>query len=179
MTAPCARWHDRPVPSFRTIRDANRRYAEHFHDSGLDARPTRHLVILTCMDARIDLFRAAGLEIGDAHLLRNAGGRVTDDAIRSMVLSAHLLGTREFVVIHHTGCGLAGRTNDELRALVAARTGADASDMDFLPFDDLEASVRADVARLRSCRLLPADASIWGAVFDVHTGLLGGIDRSE
>lgn len=165
------------MPSFRRIREANREYAEHFHDSGLGPSPTRHLVILTCMDARIDLFRAAGLEIGDAHILRNAGGRATDDVLRSMTLSAWLLDTREFVVIHHTDCGLAGRSNDGLRNLVREHTGAETWHVDFLPFTDLVESVRADVARLRASPLLPRDASIWGAVFDVHDGTLTAVDR--
>ena len=151
---------------------AARAYEDTFTPNGLTAAPVRHLTVLTCMDARLDLFRLLGLEIGDAHLLRNAGGRATDDALRSLVLSAHALGTREYVVIHHTGCGLHGTSNARIRSAVAEATGADASGIDFLPFDDEDDSVREDVARIRACTLLPADATVWGAVYEVETGHL-------
>ncbi|HEX5614933.1 MAG TPA: carbonic anhydrase, partial [Acidimicrobiia bacterium] len=137
--------------------------------------PARHLVVLACMDARLDLFRLLGLEIGDAHILRNAGGRVTDDMIRSLVLSSTALGTREIVVIHHTGCGLHQRTDDELRVAVTERTGADASGMVFFPFDDVARSVRDDVAALRAHPLLP-DMTVWGGVYDVATGHLDVVE---
>lgn len=153
------------------ILDSAREYATRFKTDDLTAAPIRRLVVLTCMDARLDLFRLLGLAIGDAHLLRNAGGRATDDAIRSMVLSSHWLGTREFVVVHHTGCGLHGVTNDEIRDRVASATGIRPV-IDFLPFADVEVSVREDVERIRTCPLLPFDSQVWGAVYDVHTGVL-------
>ena len=128
--------------------------------------PARRLVILTCMDARIDVSGALGLDVGDAHILRNAGGRASTDAIRSLVVSAHLLGTREAGVIHHTRCGLEGRTNAEL----AQRTGV--HDMEFLPFAQLEQSVHHDVGTIRRCGHLPPDFVTWGAVYDVDTGAL-------
>src|SRR4051795_6103722 len=112
--------------------DANRIYqGSGFHTSDRTPQPSRHLVILTCMDARLDLFRSLGLEVGDAHILRNAGGRASDDAIRSLVVSTHLLGTREILVIHHTNCGLEGITDEE----IAQRTGVDG--IDYLAFDDV------------------------------------------
>jgi carbonic anhydrase len=129
-------------------------------------QPARQLVILTCMDARLDLFRALGLEAGHAHILRNAGGRASADAIRSLVVSAHLLGTREVGVIHHTNCGLEGCTDEE----VAARTGV--SGLEFLAFDDVEDSVRQDVDAIRGCGHLPPGFVSWGAVYDVDTGAL-------
>jgi carbonic anhydrase len=156
--------------------EAARAYEDTFTPNGLTAAPVRHLAVLTCMDARLDLFRLLGLQIGDAHLLRNAGGRATDDAIRSLVLSAHALGTREYVVIHHTGCGLQATSNARIQAMVTIATGADASGIDFLPFDDEDASVREDVARIRACPLLPADATVWGAVYEVETGHLRLVD---
>jgi carbonic anhydrase len=150
--------------------------AEKFRDTftlnELTAAPVRHIVVLACMDARLDLFRLLGLEIGDAHILRNAGGRVTDDMIRSLLLSSHALGTREIVVIHHTGCGLEHRSNDELRERVREGSGGDAAHIDFLPFDDVRASVQNDVQRLRECDLLPPDMATWGAVYDVTDGSL-------
>jgi carbonic anhydrase len=138
----------------------------------LTAAPVRHIVVLACMDARLDLFRLLGLHIGDAHILRNAGGRVTDDMIRSLLLSSHALGTREVVVIHHTGCGLHGQTNDALRSKVHEGSGGDAGHIDFLPFEDVSASVRNDVGTLRECDLLPPDMTVWGAVYDVKDGSL-------
>ena len=137
-----------------------------FHAAPRTPQPARHLVILTCMDARLDLFRMLGLEVGDAHILRNAGGRASSDAIRSLVVSAHLLGTREVGVIHHTNCGLEGISNDE----VARRTGVD--EIDYLAFDEVEASVRDDVVEIRGCGHLPEGFVVWGAVYDVESGAL-------
>ena len=154
---------------------AAERYADVFMANQLTAAPTRSLVVLTCMDARLDLFRMLGLEVGDSHILRNAGGRATDDALRSLILSAHWLGTREFAVIHHTGCGLFGVTNAEIADRVEAATG-ERPDMDFLPFTDVEASVRHDVDRVRRCSMLPSDAVVWGAIYDVHAGRLLPVD---
>jgi carbonic anhydrase len=150
---------------------AAQKYSETFIPDQFTAAPTRHLVVLTCMDARLDLFRLLGLSVGDSHILRNAGGRATDDAIRSLVLSSHLLGTREFVVIHHTGCGLHQITNEKISDLVEEATGT-RPNIDFAPFDDIEISVTIDVERIRTCPLLPTDAVVWGAVYDVHTGTL-------
>lgn len=118
------------------------------------------------MDARLDLFRSLGLEVGDAHILRNAGGRVTPDVFRSLVVSTHLFGTREIAVVHHTRCGLEGMTDTE----AASRTGV--NDINFLGFDDLSESVREDVAAIRQCGSLPSDVVVWGAVYDVGTGAL-------
>jgi carbonic anhydrase len=151
---------------------AAKRFQATFTLNQLTAAPVRHLVVLACMDARLDLFRLLNLHIGDAHILRNAGGRVTDDVIRSLLLSSHALGTREVVVIHHTGCGLHGQSNERLRAAVRDGSGGDANHIDFLPFDDVKASVQADVELIRSCDLLPADMKSWGAVYDVSDGSL-------
>lgn len=150
------------------------RYAKEFEANDLTAAPTRGVVVLTCMDARLDLFRLLGLEIGDSHILRNAGGRATDDAIRSLMLSSHWLGTREFVVIHHTGCGLYGVTNEKIADRVEAATGH-RPDIDFFPFDDVDASVRTDVERLRTWPGLPRGSIVWGAVYDVHVGELRAV----
>jgi carbonic anhydrase len=128
--------------------------------------PSRRLVVLACMDARLDLLPALGLEVGDAHILRNAGGRVTADVLRSLVVSTHLLATREIAVIHHTGCGLEGVTDAE----IASRTGVRA--FNFLGFDDLVESVREDVAAIRKFASLPSGVEVWGAVYEVATGAL-------
>jgi carbonic anhydrase len=146
-------------------------YSAGFAPNQLTAQPIRHVAVLACMDARLDLFRLLGLAVGDFHLLRNAGGRATDDALRSLILSSNALGTREFVVIHHTGCGLHQVTNEQLAERVEANTGARPS-IDFHPFVDEAESVAEDVAVIAASPYLPADAHVWGAVYDVHTGRL-------
>ncbi|HEV7888522.1 MAG TPA: carbonic anhydrase [Acidimicrobiales bacterium] len=144
--------------------EANTAYASLSSRPEHSPRPTKHLCILTCMDARLDLFRALGLWQGDAHILRNAGGRASTDALRSLLLSSHHLGTREFGVIHHTDCGVFGVTNEHLRQTTGQA-------LDFLPFDDLEQSVRDDVAAVAACGLPPGSV-VWGGVFDVDEGTL-------
>lgn len=138
----------------------------------LPPAPRKGLVVVTCMDSRLDVFRMLGLDIGDAHILRNAGGRVTDDTLRSLVLSMHMMATREVFVIHHTGCGLHRVSNQSLHDRVFEATGEDATSLDFLPFDDLVSSVAEDVERVRTLPLLPAGITVTGAVYDVHTGTL-------
>ncbi len=152
--------------------DANRRFARGFAQGDAEAPPRRRVAVLTCMDARLHPERFLGLDIGDAHVIRNAGGRASDDAIRSLVISSWLLGTREFVVIHHTDCGMLTFKDDELRDKLRREAGADASHIAFLPFDDLEGSVRDDVERIRRSSLVPADAEVSGFVYDVRTGEL-------
>src|SRR5436309_8759309 len=128
---------------------ANDAYASSFSKGNLPMPPARHVAVLTCMDARLLPSRFLGLEEGDAHVIRNAGGRASDDAIRSLAISQQLLGTREVVVIHHTDCGMLTFTNEQLRAKLKSELGADAAGVDFLPFSDLEQSVRDDLERLR------------------------------
>ncbi|MBX6332515.1 MAG: carbonic anhydrase, partial [Gemmatimonadaceae bacterium] len=136
--------------------------------------PARRLAIVTCMDARIVPARAFGIAEGDAHVIRNAGGRA-HDAIRSLVISQRLLGTNEIAVVHHTDCGMLTFSNERLRAKVRDDLGADASDVDFLPFDDVEESVYEDVALLRASPLIPKDVPIRGFIFDVKTGRLSEV----
>ncbi len=159
---------------------ANQRYAAQFTNGDLPMPPRHKLVVLTCMDARIDPLRALGLEEGDAHVLRNSGGRPTTDVIRSLAVSQEMLGTREVVVIHHTECGSIRITNDSIRQRLTDSLGSDAAraagEIDFLPFTDLEQSVRDDVATLQSSRLLRPETKISGFVFDVKTGRLQQVD---
>jgi carbonic anhydrase len=150
---------------------ANAEYARTFDRGDLPMPPARRLAIVTCMDARIVPSRQFGLEEGDAHVIRNAGGRARD-ALRSLVISQRLLGTNEIAVIHHTDCGMLTFTNRDLHAKVKQDLGADASSIDFLPFADLEESVREDVAFLLSSPLIPGDVLIRGFVYDVRTGRL-------
>ena len=117
---------------------ANEQYSEAFREGKLPRTPRLQLAILTCMDSRIDPDRILGLQEGDAHVIRNAGGRASDDAIRSLVLSYRLLGTRYFLVIHHTDCGMTKITNDQMRDELLSDLGADVSHIDFLPVHNLE-----------------------------------------
>jgi carbonic anhydrase len=140
--------------------------------AALDQRPTRRLAVVTCMDARIDVFAVLGLELGAAHVIRNAGGRLTDDVLRSLALSTAVLGVDTVVVMQHTECGLAGASDAELRA----RTGAD---LDFLPIADHEAALRADIGRLSGTPYLAAVRTIAGFVYDVDSGRVEDVVRWE
>jgi carbonic anhydrase len=154
------------------IRSANERYAAAFAGGDLAVRPARRFAVVTCMDARLDPAKCLGLEEGDANVIRNAGGVVSDDALRSLVISHWLLGTQEALVIGHTDCGMLTFTNDVLRRRLADETGADASSLDFLPFADLDESVRAGVKRIEGSPFLPASFGATGFVYDVRTGRL-------
>lgn len=150
--------------------EANRRYADEFKDPGMDARPVLHVAVVACMDARIDLHRALGLELGDCHTIRNAGGIVSDDTIRSLSISQRALGTRSVVLIHHTNCGLQSITEEfrnELEREVGQRpTWAVES------FTDIDQDVRQSMNRVRTSPFLTHTDDVRGFVFDVHTGLL-------
>ena len=137
-------------------------------ETGLPTKPRLRATVLTCMDSRIDLFRVLGLKLGEAHVLRNAGGQATEDAMRSLVLSQHKLGTQEIMVIQHTHCGLKGLHDAELAGRLEAQTGV-ALPFDFGGFDDLDASVRDSVMRLRECPWLDRRDAIRGFVYDVDT----------
>lgn len=170
---------------------ANARYAEGFGDKGkLAMPPARKFAILTCMDARLHPSKFAGLAEGDAHVIRNAGGRASDDAIRSLVISCKLLGTREWFVVHHTNCGMEVFTDEIMRDLLGNSlktatfdgktwrdTGAgpgstEGQFINWLTIKDQSKSVIADVQRIRSHPLVPGDIPIYGYVYDVATGKL-------
>lgn len=151
---------------------ANDRYASAFAKGDLPLPPARRFAVVTCMDARLDPARFLGLEEGDAHVIRNAGGVVSDDALRSLVISHWLLGTQEAFVIAHTGCGMLTFTNDDLRRRLAEEAGADATEIDFLPFPDLDESVRAGLRRIRESAFLPNSFEVAGFVYDVSSGRL-------
>lgn len=159
-----------------SLLENNRRYAASFDQGRQPMPPARNVAILTCMDARLHPERFLGLEIGDAHVIRNAGGRASDDALRSLIISSRLLGTREYLVIHHSDCGMLTFSNDDLRSKLAAETGADASEIDFQPFNDLEDSVRDDVRRIRQNPFIPADTSVSGYIYEVETGSLAPVE---
>ncbi len=153
---------------------ANGLFARDFDRGALPMPPKRRVAVVTCMDARILPSRVLGLDFGDAHVIRNAGGRA-QEALRSLVISQQLLGTREVAVIHHTDCGMLTFTNQQLRDQVKTRLGADASGIDFLPFHDVEASVRDDLTFLLASPLIPDDIPIRGFVYDVRNGTLSEV----
>jgi carbonic anhydrase len=178
-----------------TVRDevisANTAYAEGFGNKGkLAMPPARRFAILTCMDARLDPAKYAGLAEGDAHIIRNAGGRASDDAIRSLVISYKLLGTREWFVIHHSECGMETFSDEIIRDLLSKSLKTASFDgkawrdngpgpgssegqfTDWLTIKDQSSSVTADVTRIRNHPLVPADIPIYGYVYDVKTGRL-------
>ncbi|HVS27610.1 MAG TPA: carbonic anhydrase [Burkholderiales bacterium] len=175
----------------KEVLDANKEYAKNFGDKGkLPMPPARHFAVLTCMDARLQPSRFAGLAEGDAHVIRNAGGRASDDAIRSLVISYKLLGTREWFVIHHTDCGMETFTDEVMRGLLASslKTASLTKDgwrdsgkgpgsmegqfIDWLSIKDQPKSVCADVARIRNHPLVPRDIPIYGYIYEVKTGRL-------
>jgi carbonic anhydrase len=177
---------------------ANQRYAADFGDkTKLAMPPARHFAILTCMDARLDPARFAGLAEGDAHVIRNAGGRASDDAIRSLVISYKLLGTQEWFVIHHTNCGMEFFTNEVMRGLLAtsletaALTDKGFQDVgkgpgsregefiEWLTIRDQQQSVRDDVQRIREHPLVPKNIAIYGYVYDVKSGKLLEVPQAK
>ena len=163
-----------PLP--QDLQEANDAYAAAWGDkASLARKPARRLAILTCMDARVDPSRALGLQEGDAHVIRNAGGVATDDALRSLVISHRLLGTDTAYVVGHTECGMISFTNEELYAELEGE-GVDARWLDFLPFKEIEASVVASVRRLQETPLLPSGYRVEGFVFDVATGRLEPVE---
>ena len=155
---------------FENFMKANQAYVDLHGTAHLPIKPKTKVAIVTCMDSRLHVAQALGLALGDAHILRNAGGRVTEDMIRSLVISQQQLGTREIVVLHHTDCGAQTFKNEEFTAHLHKELGVDVSDQDFLPFTDVEESVREDMVLLRQSPLIPADVEISGAVYDVDTG---------
>src|ERR1700738_5183742 len=162
---------------FDDLLRANRRYRTEFHDSGVAGTAARGLAVLTCIDSRIDPLAMLGLRAGDAKIIRNAGARVTDDSLRSLVLAANLLGVTRVCVVQHTDCAMVGATEDEMRARIGAMRGVDATGWDFLTSTDQMASLHGDIARIESCALLPPDLEVGGFIFDVHRGELVQVAR--
>ena len=155
---------------FENFLKANQAYVELHGDLHLSIKPKTKVAIVTCMDSRLHVAPALGLALGDAHILRNAGGRVTEDMLRSLVISQQQLGTREIVVLHHTDCGAQTFQNKDFQEHLKRELGVDVYGQDFLPFQDIDESVREDMKLLRECPLIPDDVIISGAVYDVDTG---------
>jgi carbonic anhydrase len=182
--------------TLQEVLDANRAYAETFGDkSKLVGAPRRRMAILTCMDARMDPAKFSGVSEGDAHVIRNAGGRASDDAIRSLIVSCKLMGTTDWFVIHHSGCGMQSYTDEDIRHLLAhsdehthqhgtqwwqvwksARTPAD---IPWLTFTDLTRSIVEDVQRIRSHPLVPPSVTIYGFIYHIHHGTLEPVPEAN
>ena len=150
------------------VKQANERYATGFSKGDLPMPPGRKFAVVTCMDARLDPAKFLGLEEGDAHVIRNAGGLATDDALRSLAISHHLLGTEEALVIAHEDCGMLTFENEDLQKRLD-------TNVDFQPFDDLEESVRSSVRKIRESPLLPDSFGASGFVYEVRSGRLRGV----
>lgn len=153
----------------------NRRYAAGLAEAHLDVRPARALAVVTCMDSRLDVFAALGLGGGEAHVLRNAGGVITDDMIRSLSISQRVLGTRAVMVVHHTDCGMQKLSDDEFRAQLQEDTGV-APAFAIESFRDVEADVRQSVLRVRRSPFLPHREAVRGFVYDVDTHRLDEVE---
>jgi carbonic anhydrase len=154
----------------------NASYAESFTKGDLPLPPARRVAVLACMDARLDVHRILGLELGDAHVIRNAGGVATDDAIRSLLISQRLLGTEEIVLIHHTDCGMLTFTDDQVKAQVESDTGI-RPPFALESFSDLEADVRQSMARIQASPFVPRKDHVRGFIYDVHGGRLTEVTR--
>ena len=146
-------------------------YSENFDKGDLPLPPAKKVVVLACMDARLSPYAALGLEEGDAHVIRNAGGVVTDDEIRSLSISQHLLGTEEIILIHHTDCGMLTFTDDDFRLQLHEKTGVKPSWV-AESFADLDEDVRQSIARIKASPFVPRTDSVRGFVYDVETGRL-------
>ena len=161
---------------FDDLLEANRHYQSASHATGLKGRAAKGLAIITCIDSRIAPLAMVGMRPGDAKIIRNAGARVTDDALRSLVLAVNLLGVTRVALVPHTDCAMVGATEADIHARIEQASGADASSWTFLSSTDQMASVRSDIERIRTCPLLPADLDVGALLLDVHTGELVPLD---
>ncbi|HKH37204.1 MAG TPA: carbonic anhydrase [Rubrobacter sp.] len=149
----------------------NAAYAESFDKGDLQLPPARAVAVVACMDARLDVHKILGLQEGDAHVIRNAGGVITDDEIRSLTISQRLLGTREIILIHHTDCGMLTFSDDELKAQIHEDVGLKPH-FSMESFSDLEEDVRQSIARIQASPFIPRKESVRGFIYEVETGRL-------
>ena len=173
-SSPDADFH----PTADELVSGNRRFAESFDSHLLGVSPTRHMAVVTCMDSRMDIFALLGLGNGEAHIIRNAGGVITDDVVRSLCLSQRYLGTREIVLVHHTDCGLQQVSEDGLRAEIAEEIGIKPW-WAVESFDDPFVDVRQSMKRLEMTPFIPHKEHVRGFVYDVETGLLHEVHPNE
>jgi carbonic anhydrase len=157
---------------FDDLLGANAGYAARFRGAGLEGRAARGLAVVTCMDSRIEPLQMLGLSSGDAKILRNAGGRVTDDVLRTLVLAVHLLGVDRVMVVAHTDCRMAKVTDDQVHEKILAEAGLDTRSLEFRTVSDQRGMLASDVQRIRSSPYLPPGLAVLGAMYDVATGRL-------
>lgn len=158
--------------AFDDLFAANAEFAKSFQDAGLPARAARGLAVITCMDSRVDPFRILGITAGDAKVLRNAGARVTDDVLRTLVLAVYLLGVNRVLVMPHTHCRMAESTEEQIHALILRDHGIDTRSLEFRTDPDQLGALRHDLVKIQAAPLLPRDLVVGGALFDVDTGRL-------
>lgn len=157
---------------------ANADFARDFELGSLPKQPAKKLAIIACMDARLTVEQILGLQTGDAHIIRNAGGIVSDDALRSLIISNHLLGTKEILIINHTDCGMLTFNDQDLRDKLIAQTGVDATaPTHFHTFTDLAENVRRQVSRVKSHPWIPKGITVRGLIYDVKTGQLNPVSE--
>lgn len=161
-----------PASAFADVLAANVEYAGAFRDSGLTGVAAKGLAVVTCMDSRIDPLGVLGLRPGDCKILRNAGARVTDDVLRTLILAAYLLEVRRILVMPHTECKMANANEAEIHASILDDFGVDTRSVEFRTVSDQEDALRTDIVRIRANSLLPPDMVVGGAIYDVHTGKL-------
>lgn len=161
-----------PRSDFADVLAANEVFADSFTDQHLSGVAKQGLAIITCMDSRIDPLAIMGMKAGDVKILRNAGARVTDDVLRTLVLATHLLGVRRVLVIPHTQCRMASATEEEIHALLTESAGMDTHSLEIRTVEDQEEALARDVRRIRALPYLPGDLAVGGAIYDVHTGRL-------
>jgi carbonic anhydrase len=152
--------------------EASQRYGAAFKAGHLPLPPARKLAVVACMDARLMVDQVLGLKIGDAHVIRNAGGLATEDALRCLVISHHLLGTQEFFVIEHTGCGMLTFDEEPVKQRIAKATGADTAALRLYPFKNLEENLTAQVRKIKECPWIPKTIPVHGFIYQVEDGRL-------
>lgn len=158
--------------NFEEIFDSNERYAEAYKASGLTGRAAQGLAIVTCMDSRIDPLRVVGMQAGDAKILRNAGARVTDDVLRTLILATHLLEVKRVLVMPHTDCRMAGGSEEQVHQAIFEASGVDTRSIEIRTVADQNAALEKDVLRIKTYPLLPRGLEVVGAIFDVNSGRL-------
>lgn len=165
-----------PSEEFADLIASNEIYTKSFHNQNLTGNAKRGLAVVTCMDSRIDTLALLGLEAGDAKVIRNAGARVTEDVLRTLVLATYLLNVSRVLIMAHTNCKMASATEDQIHQTIAEKFEVDTRSLEFRVTNDLRATLISDVIRVRAYPLLPEGLTIGGAIYDVHTGRLSPID---
>jgi carbonic anhydrase len=165
-----------PEADFADVIEGNEEYVRRFADQGLTGTAASGLAVITCMDSRIDPLGVLGKKPGDVKILRNAGARVTDDMLRTLILATYLLGVTRVLVMPHTNCRMAGGSESQIHAAILAEHGIDTRSVEFRTVDDQDAALRTDLVRIRSHPLLPPGLVVGGVIFDVHTGAIRPVD---